>query len=78
MRSKRIAKVPPCCIKLFFANLKLLMCRFHICTLIFVGSTGDERDKVFLALPLLGHIGIGKEVINNWICKHKLIKLINN
>lgn len=71
-------EMAPCGVKLFLSNLELSMSFFHISSLVFVGPTCNERDELFLSLNLEFHVSVGKEVVDDWISEHKLIKFINN
>lgn len=64
---KRLFKVNPSFIKLFFADFESGMGGFHIGSFILVRSTCNKSDKLFLPLSLLFHISVWKEGTNDWI-----------
>lgn len=71
-------EMAPCGVKLFLPDFHFAVSLFHISPLIFVGPTCNKGDELFLPLNLEFHVSVGKEVVDNWISQHKIIKFIDN
>ena len=69
-------EVRPGLVELLIADLEVLVGFFHVCSLIFVGTTNNHYDELFLTFNLFFHIDALEERSSDGISQHVDIELV--
>ena len=73
-----LGQVKPGLVECFLVDFELSVGGFHVKSLVFVGTSGDKGDELFLPWSLFFHVGVGKEVFGDLIGKHEFIELVDD
>ena len=73
-----LGQVQPGLIESFLVDLELGMSGLHVNSFVFVGTTSDKGYELFLPGCLFLHVGVGEEMLGDFVGEHEFVELVNN